>query len=84
MQEQELRSKLRAWILSHAKSQPKSGLTDQTMILEEGVLSSLDIAEFVLYIESLRGEERDNAEIERRPVHIDRCAERQHRTRNRF
>lgn len=66
MQEPDVRSKLRAWIQSHAKSQPESGLTDQTLILEEGVLSSLDIAEFVLYIESLRGEEVDVESLEPR------------------
>lgn len=64
MQEQEIRSKLRQWIVKHAKTAPRSELSDQTLILEEGILSSLDIAEFVLYIESLRGEEVDVESLE--------------------
>jgi acyl carrier protein len=64
MQESEVRAKLRSWIAKHTKATGKSAFTDDTHILEEGILSSLDIVEFVLYIESLRGEDVDTDDIE--------------------
>lgn len=63
MSEVELRGRLRSWIAAHSKV-PVRELTDQSRILEEGLLSSLDIVEFVLFIESLRGEEVDVDEID--------------------
>ena len=63
-QEAELRGKLRSWIVKHAKVKPSASFSDQTPILEEGILSSLDIVEFVLYIESLRGEDIDVDDID--------------------
>ncbi len=64
MQESDVRTKLRDWILKHAKTAPSSAFSDQTLLLEEGILSSLDIVEFVLFIESLRGEDVDVDDIE--------------------
>lgn len=64
MQESDVRTKLRDWILKHAKTPPGAGFTDQTQLLEQGILSSLDIVEFVLFIESLRGEDVDVEDIE--------------------
>lgn len=64
MQESDVRTKLRDWILKHAKAAPTSAFSDQTLLLEEGILSSLDIVEFVLFIESLRGEDVDVDDIE--------------------
>lgn len=64
MQESEVRNTLRAWILKHAKTPPGAEFNDQTQILEDGILSSLDIVEFVLYIESLRGEDVNVEDIE--------------------
>ena len=64
MQESEVRNKLRDWILKHAKTSPGAGFNDQTQLLEDGTLSSLDIVEFVLFIESLRGEDVDVDDIE--------------------
>lgn len=64
MDEIRIREALRRWILEHTKAQVTSGLADDTPILEQGILSSLDIVEFVLYIESLRGEEVDTDAIE--------------------
>ncbi len=64
MQESDVRARLRDWILKHAKSPPGAGFTDQTQLLEDGILSSLDIVEFVLFIESLRGEDVDVEDIE--------------------
>ena len=54
---------MRDWIAQHAKK-PFDEFDDQTQILEQGILSSLDIVEFVLFIESLRGEEVDVEDIE--------------------
>jgi acyl carrier protein len=62
--EAELRAKLRGWILKHAKTPPAAAFSDATLILEEGILSSLDIVEFVLYIESLRGDDIDVDDID--------------------
>jgi acyl carrier protein len=64
MQESDVRSKLRSWILGHAKSTPGANFSDQTQLLENGILSSLDIVEFVLFIESLRGTDVDVEDIE--------------------
>ena len=64
MQEIDVRSKLRNWIFKHAKTAPGAGFSDQTQHLEDGILSSLDIVEFVLFIESLRGEDVDLEDIE--------------------
>ena len=64
MQESDVRSKLRDWILKHAKTAPGAGFSDRTQLLEDGILSSLDIVEFVLFIESLRGEDVDIEDIE--------------------
>lgn len=64
MQESDVRQKLRDWILKHAKTAPGPTFSDQTQLLEEGILSSLDIVEFVLFIESLRGEDVDVDDIE--------------------
>lgn len=58
MGEQEIKQKLRDWILDRTKlTGAKDALTDDTPIIDAGFLSSLDIVEFVLYIEDLRGDE---------------------------
>lgn len=64
MQEQQIRTKLRDWIVKHSKSPEKASFADDTKIIEAGILSSLDIVEFVLFIESLRGEDIDTDDIE--------------------
>ncbi|MBX3707350.1 MAG: acyl carrier protein [Pseudomonadales bacterium] len=65
MDEREVKEKLRTWIIQRSK-QPKAAgeLTDDTPIIESGFLSSLDIVEFVLYIEDLRGEEIELDDLE--------------------
>ena len=45
MQASDVRQKLRDWILKHAKTAPGPAFSDQTQLLEEGILSSLDIVE---------------------------------------
>ena len=64
MDEATVRKNLRRWIVDHSKVPVKGELADDTPILEQGILSSLDIVEFVLYIESLRGDEVDTDAIE--------------------
>jgi acyl carrier protein len=64
MGEQEVREKLRGWMTARAKKALAADFSDTTPVLELGILSSLDIVEFVLYIESLRGEEVDGERIE--------------------
>jgi acyl carrier protein len=55
---------LRAWILDHARITIPREWGDKTPILESGLLSSLDVVELVLFIESLRGDEVDVDAIE--------------------
>lgn len=64
LEETAVRSRLREWIRTHAKSKLDGELRDDTPILERGILSSLDVVEFVLFIENLRGEEVDTDVIE--------------------
>jgi acyl carrier protein len=61
--EAEIRMHLKSWIVSHSKSSRQTEIHDNTPILERGILSSLDIVELVLYIETMRGEEIDADEI---------------------
>lgn len=58
MNETDTRKQLRDWIYDRAKDKP-ARLDDATPILDDGILSSLDIVEFVLFIEQLRGAEVD-------------------------
>lgn len=65
MGESEVKGKLRDWIINRSKEpQAAKALTDDTPIIDSGILSSLDIVEFVLYIESLRGDEIDLDDLE--------------------
>ena len=64
MGEAEIRQQLRSWILDRASAPADRLKSDELPILDEGLLSSLDIVEFILFIESLRGEEVDIEAIE--------------------
>ena len=55
---------MREWVLNNSKAAQVSELTDQTPLLESGLLTSLDIVELVLFIEELRGSEIETDEIE--------------------
>jgi len=56
--EAEIRRLIRQWIVQHGKRDVRIGeLTDSTPILENGLLSSLEVAELVLYLEHLLGAE---------------------------
>jgi acyl carrier protein len=63
MNEATLRSRLRAWIVERARVGPAPELGDDTPLLTSGLLTSLDVAELVLFIEELRGEEIDSADL---------------------
>jgi acyl carrier protein len=63
MDEQTIRAKLKQWIRDHAKASAND-LADDTPVLDTGILSSLDIVELVLFIESLKGDEVDPDNIE--------------------
>lgn len=64
MDESKIRTELKKWIVAHSKVPVTGELPDDTPILERGILSSLDIVELVLFIESLRGDEVDTEAIE--------------------
>jgi acyl carrier protein len=64
MDESAVRGQLRSWIIKHAKNPPGTDFSDETLLLEQGILSSLDIVEFVLFIENVRGDEVDTDAIE--------------------
>ncbi|MCK6551414.1 hypothetical protein L6R52_36600 [Myxococcota bacterium] len=60
----EIRDQLRTWIRKRAKLAADKPLNDDSPILEANLLTSLDVAELFVYIESLRGEEVDLATVE--------------------
>ncbi|MCB9885704.1 MAG: acyl carrier protein [Planctomycetes bacterium] len=64
MSETEHRRQLRDWIKNRSRQEGAGAITDDTAILEEGILSSLDIVELVLFIESLRGSDVDLESID--------------------
>jgi acyl carrier protein len=55
---------LKSWISQRSKSGASLELRDDTPILAEGILSSLDVVELVLFIENLRGAEVDADQIQ--------------------
>jgi acyl carrier protein len=55
---------MRQWILDHSKSAARYPLNDQTQILEQGFLTSLDVVELVLFLEELRGAEIEADDID--------------------
>ena len=63
MLELDVKAKLRDWIAKHAKKPFAAEFNDETPVLELGILSSLDIVEFVLFIEDLRGGDVDADDI---------------------
>jgi acyl carrier protein len=62
--EAEIRAALRKWIVTRAQASADKVLQDDTPILAPGLLSSLDVVELILFIESLRGEEVEVDSIE--------------------
>ena len=58
------RQALREWIRSKAKSVDDATFTDQTKIIEEGLITSVDVLELFLLIEELGEIEIDATELE--------------------
>jgi acyl carrier protein len=68
MNETDVRKALRDWIYDRAKDKP-ARLDDTTAIIDDGILSSLDVVELVLFIENLRGTEVDVDALEPASFH---------------
>lgn len=64
MDEVKIRAELRRWVIERSGVEKSRHLDDDTPILEQGILSSLDVVELVLFVESLRGAEVDTEEID--------------------
>ncbi len=63
--EHEIRRLLRQWIVQHSKQDVAAqDFDDATPILENGLLSSLEVAELVLFLEHLLGAEIPLADLE--------------------
>jgi hypothetical protein len=58
MTRQEARQELRTWVSTTART-PPADLRDDTPILELRIITSLDVAELVLFLEDLRGQPID-------------------------
>jgi hypothetical protein len=63
IEEAKIKDQLRGWILDRTTS-GATELEDDTPILDSGLLSSLDVVELIVFIESLKGEEVDVDAIE--------------------
>lgn len=50
---------LRAWLVEHNPEIDIADITEDTLIIEEGILSSLQVASLLLYLEQMRGEPID-------------------------
>jgi|RhiMetdeSRZDD1v2_1073273.scaffolds.fasta_scaffold1835589_2 acyl carrier protein len=48
------KERLRAWILEHGKRVDPAELTDDTPLLEKRILTSLQLADLLLFLEELR------------------------------
>ena len=57
------RQALREWISSHARTPIDSALADDTPLIEEGILSSVQVPDLILFIEDLRGRPVDLGEL---------------------
>jgi len=55
---------LRDWICSKARTVDGVSITDQTLIIEEGLITSVDVLELILLIEELGQIEIDATELE--------------------
>ena len=60
----DVREVLRGWMLEHSrKAIGDAPITDATPLLEEGILSSVQVPDLLLYIEDLRGRPVELAEL---------------------
>jgi len=59
--EQEIKQSLKQWIAKTSQTCDIDAMTDDTMILEQRIITSVQIMDFILYLESLTN----------KPVNID-------------
>ena len=64
MNDKDVASLLSEWILNRAGVSDSSGFAVTTRIIDDGLLTSLDVVELILFIEDLRGEEVDADALE--------------------
>lgn len=53
--EQEIKQTLKQWVLRKSKKISEADLTDQTMLLESRIITSLHVMELILEIERIKG-----------------------------
>lgn len=58
------RQALRDFVRSKSQNGDAATITDQTLIIEEGLISSVDVLELIFLIEDLGGIEIDATELE--------------------
>ena len=57
------REKVRAWMAQHSRKPIDGELADAMPLIEEGILSSIQVPDLILYIEELRGRPVDIHEL---------------------
>lgn len=53
--EEEIKTALKEWVLKKGRGTEKQSIDFSTPLLEQGILSSLQLMDFILYIEKLKG-----------------------------
>ena len=61
--EVEIRRSIRDWLSKASPAVPPPGIEDHTPLLEQKVITSLQLAELMLYLEQLRGRPIDIEEL---------------------
>jgi len=51
----ELKARLRGWVTEQSKRKPVPTIADDTPIIEERIISSLQVMDLILFLEQLRG-----------------------------
>lgn len=54
---------LRAWLIEHSRKEIDGAFTDATPLIEEGILSSIQVPDLLLFIEDLRGRPVELSEL---------------------
>ncbi|HEY3057073.1 MAG TPA: hypothetical protein VGK31_14195 [Thermoanaerobaculia bacterium] len=57
------RQALRQWMRDRSRKQLDGEISDATPLIEEGILSSIQVPDLILYIEELRGRPVDIVEL---------------------
>lgn len=61
--ETDMKNLLREWIASASKKADKPPIADDTAIIEQRIITSLQVMDLLLYIEQLTGEPLDAADL---------------------